>query len=140
MKNDNRLRIRSVSGKTGVLAAIIIGLTPVLMGAGGSSAAGRVTFTDIAANDSNGISYRRTPSKSNVIWEALKQNDVYAPSDVPLTPTKPRGDPGVAIFDYDGDGDLDVYVYVTNGPGTPNGLYRNQYKQTGKVSFIKEGI
>lgn len=73
-----------------------------------------------------------------MFWEALKQKDVYTPSDVPLTPTKPRGNPGVAIFDYDGDGDLDVYV--TNGPGTPNSLYTSQHKQTGKVSFIKEGI
>jgi MYXO-CTERM domain-containing protein len=30
---------------------------------------------------------------------------------------------GVALFDVDGDGDLDIYL--TNGPGRPNALFRN---------------
>jgi len=93
-----------------------------------------VTFYDIAANDSGGINYRRTPSAQNEIWKSIKQQAVYGVQDIALTPTKPRGMPGVAVFDYDMDGDEDIYV--TNGPGTPNSLYSNQYMETGSVSFI----
>ena len=94
---------------------------------------GGVTFTDIANQAGSAINYQRTPSASNAIWEAIKLQDVYGAADVPFTPTKPRGIPGVAIFDADQDGDSDIYV--TNGPGSANSLYANQYAQTGVVSF-----
>jgi hypothetical protein len=50
-----------------------------------------------------------------------------------MLPVKNYGGPGVAVLDYDKDGDLDNYV--TNGPGTPNSLFRNRLKETGNLSF-----
>lgn len=97
-----------------------------------------IIFTDIAAGDENGISYRRTPSASKEIWDTLKNKDIYTATDVALTPTKPRGIPGVTTFDYDNDGDIDIYV--TNGPGTANSLYSNQLTETGEISFIDVSV
>ena len=48
--------------------------------------------------------------------------------------------PGVALIDYDNDGDLDIYLIqgkpFTGNGGTGNRLFRNQLKETGKLSFI----
>jgi hypothetical protein len=97
-----------------------------------------VTFTNIAANDGAGITYRRvgTPGRlaiSNAIFSQLIPVS-FGGFMTSRTPQKQYGAPGVAVFDYDNDGDLDIYV--TNGPGKPNSLYSNQLKETGKVSFI----
>jgi len=116
-----------------LVTAILCLSTPFVRADGG------VTFTNVAANDGAGIKYRRvgTPSR-RVIAEAIFGDQL--PQTVPLnhylarTPQKPYGAPGVAIFDYDNDGDLDIYV--TNGPGVANSLYSNQFKETGKVTFI----
>jgi len=100
---------------------------------------GGVTFSNIAANDGAGITYRRvqTPGR-RVILDRLQS--LRLSLSVPTvaynarTPQKPHGAPGIAVFDYDNDGDLDIYV--TNGPGKANSLYSNQFKETGKVTFI----
>jgi hypothetical protein len=100
---------------------------------------GGVTFTNIAANDGAGITYRRvaTPGRlvvADALFGQLLPLSLPAGFLTSLTPQKPHGAPGVAVFDYDNDGDLDIYV--TNGPGKPNSLYSNQFMETGKVSFI----
>ncbi len=100
---------------------------------------GGISFTNIAANDGAGIKYRRgqTPGR-RVILDRLQ--NLQLSLSVPTvaynarTPNKPHGAPGIAVFDYDNDGDDDLYV--TNGPGQPNSLYKNLYKETGKVTFI----
>ncbi len=114
-----------------LLGSMLVGSTYV-------QADGGVKFTDIAVNEGTGIGYRRTPSQSNEIWNALKRQDVYTPEDIFITPTKAHGDPGVAIFDFDGDDDLDIYV--TNGPGTANSLYSNQRIETGEVTFVDVAV
>lgn len=92
-----------------------------------------ITFTDIAAGDQAGITYRRTPSAQNAIVDAARQQGVVSAAS--FFPTwKPRGAPGVAVFDYDMDGDEDIYV--TNGPGSANSLYANQFAETGQVTFV----
>ncbi|MDJ0571595.1 MAG: CRTAC1 family protein [Pleurocapsa sp. MO_192.B19] len=92
-----------------------------------------ITFDDIAAGDNAGITYRRVESPRDAIFDELKQQP-YTFEDIPRTPTKSRGAPGIAVFDYDNDGDLDVYV--TNGPSAANSLYSNQLQETGEVTFI----
>lgn len=98
------------------------------------AAPGGVTFSDLAAGDGAGITYRRTPSADEAIFDLIKQQPFYTFPDLLATPLKSRGAPGVALLDFDGDGDLDVYV--TNGPGTPNSLYSNQLRETGAVTFV----
>ena len=98
---------------------------------------GSVTFTDIAAGDGAGITYRRTPSPSKAKFDAIKLDPPFTPSKWNDTPIKSWGAPGVALVDVDGDDDLDIYV--TNGPGTANSLYQNQLMETGEVSFVDIG-
>ncbi len=101
---------------------------------------GGITFTNIAANNGAGISYRRvgTPGRlaiANALFrEELPLSSLTTNQWAARTPQKAHGAPGIAVFDFDNDGDLDIYV--TNGPGTPNSLYSNQFKETGKVTFI----
>ena len=100
-----------------------------------------ITFTDIAANDDAGITYRRQRSASDQIFTNLKGipgEPTYGFSEVLLTPIHSRGVPGVAIFDFDNDGDEDIYV--TNGPNTNNSLYANQWMEIGTVTFIDVAV
>lgn len=108
---------------------------PSLASAGEGEALG---LTDIAKQADSGIDYRRKESARNVLLEQLKARPTITFMDSFFSPTKPRGAPGVALFDFDRDGDEDIYV--TNGPGAANSLYVNQYRQSGKVSFIDKAL
>lgn len=95
-----------------------------------------VTFADIAIEPNSGIDeYRRAESPDrDALFDVLRQQPTYTFDDLPATPLKSRGAPGVALFDYDGDGDEDIYV--TNGPGAANSLYQNQLVETGETRFV----
>jgi hypothetical protein len=103
---------------------------------------GGVTFSNVAT-PANGVSYARTATQARLARRLAieAQNPIpqagFFSQTVPNTPQKPWGVPGVALFDYDNDGDLDIYV--TNGPGTANSLYKNQLKETGKLTFVDVG-
>ena len=124
----SELRVPGVGFIVSVLALALLGMgftTPAF-------ADGGILFTDVAAD--RGIEYRRVPSASNAIFDALKQEPFYTLGDLPFTPVRPRGQPGVAVLDFDGDGDQDLYV--TNGPGRGNSLYSNQLMESGETTFI----
>lgn len=116
-----------------VLVAIWLGLlwTPRPSPANGG---GPITFSNIAAEDGSGITFRRQRSPSEAIFDAIKQQPFYTFDDLLLSPLKGRGAPGVAVLDVERDGDLDLYV--TNGPGTANSLYLNQQADSGVTVFI----
>ncbi|SEQ98262.1 Repeat domain-containing protein [Nitrosomonas sp. Nm51] len=110
-----------------------------------STVAGSIKFHDIAADPSSGLNYERTPSlELTEILDTFNAKGVLSLVDDPslsaLTDSvnRPEGSPGIAILDYDGDGDQDIYV--TNGPGTPNSLFKNQFKETGELTFVDVGM
>lgn len=121
-------------------AALALAQTPnPVLAAEQPTVEGGVTYTNISAGDGAGISYRRTPSPTMpLVLAALQSLPVPISTFLGVirtgSPLHDRGNPGVVVFDYDNDGDQDIYV--TNGPGTPNSLYQNQYRQTGSVTFI----
>lgn len=88
--------------------------------------------------DKAGIGYERVRSNRDRIMDEFKARSVIPASDMVNGVLKPRGTPGVVIFDADGDGDEDIYV--TNGPGMANSLYLNQLKESGHLSFIDKGL
>jgi hypothetical protein len=93
-----------------------------------------ITFHDIAVNGGAGIDFQRVPSTTNAAYEALKHQATYTLNDlINNTPEKPRGSPGVVLFDYNNDGYQDIFV--TNGPGGGCKLYENLMGQTGKLEF-----
>ena len=99
----------------------------------------QITFRDIAANGAAGIDYRRVPSTTNTIYEALKHQPTYTlPGDLVATPNAPRGEPGVAIFDFNNDGALDIFV--TNGPGAGNKLYKSLLRETGRLEYVDVAV
>ena len=105
---------------------------------GGSLSAWGVTFQDIAAGGGAGLSYSRTPSERLNTLEGIQSDGLLdLINEYPLLPVKTYGGPGVAVLDYDRDGDLDIYV--TNGPGTPNSLFKNRLRETGSLSFQDVG-
>jgi len=100
---------------------------------------GGVAFQDFAADPDSGIAFERVRSERDAIFDEIKMQDFFIfPDQAAEVPHKPRGAPGVAIFDYDGDGDLDVYV--TNGPGAANSLYSNQLGETGELGFVDVAV
>jgi enediyne biosynthesis protein E4 len=118
-----------------------------LAGASTLLADGGVTFTNIAANGGAGINYQRFPSPDRLLEDNnLKGNGGPIPIPTgqtagafimtlqPISPQKPRGTPGIALFDYDNDGDIDIFV--TNGPGHPHSLYKNLFSETGQLKFV----
>jgi enediyne biosynthesis protein E4 len=121
--------------KIHVVTTGFLTLSIVMQPLAGLASPGGVTFTDIAAGDGAGITYRRAPTPEYVaIYDALKAQPIFLKSELPEIPFKDRGAPGVAILDYDSDGDLDIYA--TNGPGAANSLYSNRLRETGTVSFV----
>jgi hypothetical protein len=125
----------SKTRKTHVVTTGFLSLAIVMQPLAGLASPGGVTFTDIAAGDRAGITYRRRPTPEYVaIYDAIKARPIFHRSQLHEIPFKDRGAPGVAILDYDGDGDLDLYV--TNGPGAANSLYSNRLRETGMVSFV----
>lgn len=115
---------------------LVCGLVTVvsLVGTMPLTADGGVTFEDLAAGGAHGLAYERVPSATDVIWDQFRAAGFFAFFDLPNTPLKSRGAPGVAVFDYDRDGDLDLYV--TNGPSAANSLFANQLSETGVLTFI----
>lgn len=101
-------------------------------------------WSDLAADPSSGLDYARGPSTTKAIFDAQKQASIadpptfYSMADVPITPEKSNGSPGVALLDYDADGDLDIYA--TNGPGRANSLFANQRAQTGETTFVDVAV
>ena len=127
--------IKLKSGSFLVLNAIAMALSLTSVEADASGGSGNITFSDIASDAGVGISYRRAKSPSrDAIFDDIRAQPVFTFSDVPFTPEKARGAPGVAILDYDGDGDQDIYV--TNGPGVANSLYSNQFVESGRLTFV----
>ncbi len=126
---DSRHR-RPLAGLS-VATCLAIALPQIALADGG------VTFHDIAAGDTAGITYRRVPSASNAVFDQIKLDPPYDAAKRLATPLKARGAPGVALLDHDGDGDLDIYA--TNGPGVPNSLYSNQLRDTGQATFVDVG-
>lgn len=121
-----------------------------------AQADGGVTFSDVAANGGAGIDYERFPSPRFARFENEKRPELGGkfvtprldyrtgfktevtgylnPYDVAFnSPIKPRGTPGVVLFDFDADGDQDIYA--TNGPQAANSLFSNQLNETGELSF-----
>ena len=92
-----------------------------------------VTYTDTAQNPATGITYRRAPSVTKVIFDTVKALPFLSRLELNRVPDKSEGAPGVALIDYDGDGDDDIYA--TNGPGRANSLYRNMWQETGALTF-----
>jgi enediyne biosynthesis protein E4 len=119
MKLKNGVRFIAVTG------TLLCGALPAVAG---------VTFQNIAAGGGAGLSYGRTPSLRKATLDAIQADGrLDLVTEYGNLPVKTYGGPGVAVLDYDKDGDLDIYV--TNGPGTPNSLFRNRLKETGHLSF-----
>ncbi len=95
-----------------------------------------VTFTNIAANDGAGITYRRKVSAGEALIKEFRTRPITLP-EVEDAPTMGGGIPGVALADFNDDGTLDIYV--TNGPGRANSLYLNHLSQ-GTPSFTDVAV
>lgn len=117
---------------------VLTAATLLVSGAQSVAAAPGVTFQDIAAGGGAGIGYSRTPSARLSLLEAIQEDGLLdIRNEYPNLPYKTYGAPGVAVLDYDNDGDVDLYV--TNGPGTPNSLFKNLLEETGTLEFQDVG-
>jgi hypothetical protein len=144
MSNETQptmLNNKSQALRRGMTRALLAGavLAPALLASGSAAAwddppPAPITFTDIAQIPATGISYRRTKSDIDVLYDAIKLKPFMSIVELTSIPAKPRGAPGVALIDYDNDGDLDIYA--TNGPGTANSLYQNQLVESGNATFV----
>jgi enediyne biosynthesis protein E4 len=120
------------------LSVILLAALPVAVGpqasAAPASAHAQVVFTEIALPGTALDQYRRTPSAEH--WRSLAnlQRPFVTVDDIAMEGVHTHGVPGVVLFDYDGDDDLDFFV--SNGPGTPNSLYQNQLRPTGRLGFV----
>lgn len=97
---------------------------------------GGVTYDDMTIEV--GISYERTPSDTIVNRELVNSLDPITFFDIPLYPLKADGAPGISVLDYDKDDDLDIFV--TNGPGTPHSLFKNQLSEAGQFRFVDVAV
>jgi hypothetical protein len=105
--------------------------------AGQGSSADAVRFNEAAVQGSALSDYRRAPSPEHAIRVANKQKPQVTFGDFAGEPVHDRGVAGVVTFDYNNDGNLDLYV--TNGPGRPDSLYKNQPGPDGKPNFVDVG-
>lgn len=120
-----------------LIGAIVVAVTGTGLGSVPAAAQSGITYTDIAAGDGAGITYRRTRSPRDENYHIFMDGTLEQPlqlMDIALFPVKSRGAPGVCIFDFDNDGDEDIYV--TNGPGSAASLYSSQWAETGDLAFV----
>ena len=127
-----RHRYRRTGSVVAVTAATLVVLTPGQPVAIAAHTGG-VTYTDIATAGTSLADYRRAPSPDHALREANRQKPVVTAEDFAEEPVHDRGLPGIVLFDYDNDGDSDLFV--TNGPGRPMSLYRNDLHH-GHASFV----
>lgn len=100
-------------------------------------ALGGPRFVNIAEDPASGLVYARGRSENYGAMTAFRAASLghpITPNDLPFSPHRVHGLPGVAILDYDNDGDLDLYV--TNGPGRANSLFQNQLAPAGEFRFV----
>lgn len=100
------------------------------------SAANAIEFEDIAQDPASGVGFRHGESVTReAIMESFRSQGTFSASERPNFPLKARGSAGVVLFDYDLDNDIDIYV--TNAEQKNNGLYRNQFNDSGELFFIE---
>ncbi|MCG8420659.1 MAG: CRTAC1 family protein [Proteobacteria bacterium] len=133
MKNTKTLNW--FSSYTWCFPRFLVSCILVSVGAGVVHADGGVTFEDIADAGGAGIAFENVPSKNDSIARAFQVRGTVTMDDfIGNYPIKFKGAPGVALLDYDNDGDLDIYV--TNGLGADNGLFANQLRDSGQITFV----
>lgn len=125
MRQNDVLFVRA---KVSVALAILLLVSTAVLADGG------IVYQDLVKDPASGLIYDRAPSERNAILEAIHAEIfMQVPEGILPVPIKPRGVPGVVIFDADEDGDLDLFV--TNGPGRANSLFISALRETGELVF-----